>query len=208
MTRKNIVYFTVALLLLAATITVGISGFGAPKQNMKTVPLVSYDIFNSYSHQAQGYLNPPAEPSSLTYFTKIINAITGSFTYEFSSDEPVSDVKTQVQITGIIKFGGLWAKEIVIISPQPLVDGKVSFPIQINEYLEMAKTISEELGLGSPSLIDITLKAFILTQATVDGNAINEELVQTCDLSISPTIIEWKDPLSLSRKSYTKSHFC
>ncbi len=202
MTRKNIIYVVVALLLLVATIIVGVSGFGTPKQIMRAVPLLSYDINDSFSHQAHGYLNPVTEPSSLTYFTQILNAMAGSYSYEFSSDEPVSDVKTQVQVTAIIKRGGLWSKEIVIVSPQTLDNGKVGFPINSDEYVELASTISEELGFGAVSSVDVTLKASTLTQATIDGKTINEELVQTCDLSVGPTVIEWKGPFSLSRKSY------
>jgi hypothetical protein len=202
MTRKNIIYVVVALLLLVATIIIAVSGFGTPKQIMRVVPLLSYDIENSFTHQAHGYLNPVTEPSGLTYFAKILNAMTGSYSYEFSSDEPVSDIKTQVQVTAIIKRGGLWSKEIVIVSPQTLDNGKVGFPINSDEYVELASTISEELGFGSISSVDVTLKASTLTQATIDGKTINEQLVQTCDLSIGPTVIEWKGPLSLSRKSY------
>jgi hypothetical protein len=206
LTGKNIIALGITIVLLIVSIIVALMGFTTPGTVSQTSTLVSYSLQGSFSEQVFGY--PPEKdscptcPDDLIYFPKVIGSTTGSYTYEFLSDETVSNVKTTVQISAVVTRTGYWSKTLVLVPSQTLTKKTITFPIDTNEYLELAKTISEELGLGAPSAIDISLIASVNTEATVGGVVVKDNLTQTCELTASATVMNWSEPLDLSRKGY------
>ncbi|MBN2077038.1 MAG: hypothetical protein JW762_15950 [Dehalococcoidales bacterium] len=199
--RNNIIRIVIATLILAATIIVGVMGLNEPKQVVRSYTLLNYNMQGGFSHQAYGFLTTEVSPD-LVYFPKIISGITGSYRYEFSSDEPVSDVKTQVQVNAVLTRSGSWSKEIVLVPAKELSGGEITFPIDYPGYLELANNISQELGLGNVSYLDITFKVFLVTEANIRGSVINEEFIQTCGMTVGSTTMEWKGPFDFRRKGY------
>lgn len=206
--RKNIIYIGMAALCLLATIIVSISAFRTPREVEKTSALLSYNLQGNFSHQAYGYVSTGDEicvacgETDLIYFPKIISAINGAYTYEFVSEETVSDVKTQVQISAVLTRPGYWSKALVLVPSQELSGPSVTFPLDTNGYLALANTISGELGLGNVSSLNMVLTARVQTEATVGGKVVTDDFVQTCELTVSNTTMEWARPLDLSRKGY------
>jgi hypothetical protein len=207
MMRKNIIYIGIAVLCLLATIIVSISAFRTPREIEETSTLLSYNLQGSFSHQAYGYSSTGDQicvscgETELIYFPKIIDTITGAYTYEFLSNETVSDVKAQVQISAIITSSG-WSKDVVVLNSQKISGGSVTFPLDTAEYLALANTICQELGLNNVNSINLAFKATVHTEANVGGQTITEDFVQTCEATAGYTTIKWARPFDLSRKGY------
>lgn len=200
--RKTVIYVGITLVLLVTTLTLLISALNTPKQTIKQVPSVTYDIEGSFSHQAYGYLISDPAQSKMVYFPKIIDQVTGTYAYDFTSEEEISDVKTQVQISAVINRSGYWETEIELVPQQEMSGESFTFPIDTGSYLQLANKISNELGLGDVYSLDILLTAVVRTEATVDGQLISDNFIQTCELTLSSTLLEWQGPLELSRKGY------
>jgi hypothetical protein len=207
-TGKNIIYVALTAIILVATVIVGVSGLTAPQTVEKTSTLLSYNLQGSFSNQPYGYLSQSgkikasAGETDLVYFPKIISATTGSYTYQLLSEEKVTDVKAIVQISAVVTQPGIWAKQLVLLPSQPMTGTSVTFPLDTPGYLAMANTISEELGLGKASTITVYLTANVQAEATVGGAIIKDNFTQTCQFTVSATIMKWTRPLDLSIKDY------
>jgi hypothetical protein len=210
-TGKNLIYVTLTAIILLATIIVAISGFSTPSQIEKTETLVSYNLQGTFSNQPYGYQSLSSTvcltcgETDLVYFPKIISAATGSYTYEFLSEEKVSNVKTNVQISAIVTQAGYWSKELVLLPSQAMTGTSVTFPLDTNGYLVLANNISDELGLGKVSSVNVTLTANVQTDATIGGAVVKDNFTQTCEITLSSTIMKWTRPLDLSRKGFQAS---
>lgn len=205
LTARNIISLVITGILLIVAIVVTVLGFNTPEMIEKTTTLVSYSLQGNFSEQAFGYQETDTCPTcqdDLIYFPAVISSTTGTYTHEFISDEAVSDVKTTIQISAILTRTGYWSKTFVIVPSQEMTQKTISFPLDTDSYLETAVTISEELGLSKPSSIDITLLATTHTEATIAGAVIKEDMTQTCELTLSSTILNWSKPLDLTRKGY------
>jgi hypothetical protein len=205
---KNIIYLALTAILLIATIIVATSGFGTSRTVEKTETLVSYNLQGNFSSQAYGYLNRDSKicvscgETDLVYFPQIISAATGSYTYQFLSEEKPTNVKTNVQISAVLTQTGLWAKEVVLLPSQVMTGTSVSFPLDTKGYMELANKISEELGFGKVGNITVYLNASVQTEATIGGNVIKDSFTQTCQFTLGSTTMKWMRPLDLSIKSY------
>ena len=146
--RNNIIRIVIATLVLIATIVVGTMGLNAPRQIARSYTLLNYNMQGGFSHQAYGYLNEPEDFSNLVYFPEIISDVTGSYRYDFTSNEAVSDIKTQIQINAILNRYGYWSKELVLVPAQELSGGEITFPIDYAGYLETSNAIKNVFGLG------------------------------------------------------------
>jgi hypothetical protein len=207
--RKYILQISIAVaaILLLATIAVGITGFRTAKEVAQTSPLLSYNLQGNFSHQAYGYrstgtLCATCGETELVYFPKIIDSVTGSYTYELISKETVSDVKAQVQISVTLSWLGYWSKQMEVLPAQELSGNKITFPLDINGYMELAQTIADELGFKEVSSIDMVLTAAVHTEANVGGAVIAEDFVQTSTATISDLTLKWQIPLDLAAKGY------
>lgn len=205
--RNNIISIVIAALITIATIIVGTMGLNEPKQVMRTYTQLSYNMQGGFSHQAYGYMDAAEELPDLVYFPAIISDVTGTYRYDFTSSEDISDIKTQVQINAVLTRAGYFSKEIVLVPAQELSGDGITFPIDYAGHLETVNIISQELGLSDVSRLDITFKAILFTEASSGGTVISEEFMQTCGLSVSSTIMEWQGPFDLTRKGYKDGVF-
>jgi hypothetical protein len=201
--RKYMVPLSIAItaIILVVTVVVGLSAFGTPKEIEQTQPLLSYNLNGTFTHQAYGYQVAGGETGNLVYFNKIIGSITGSYTYEFLSEGTVSDVKTSIRIDSAITSPS-WSKAVELLPAQELAGGTVNFSLDTKGYLDLADTISAELGLGKASSINIVLNASLQTTATVNGKPVTEDFTQTCEMTVSAITIQIKRPLDRSSKGY------
>ena len=134
------------------TIIVATYGFTSLKQVTQTKQLVSYNLTGTFMEQAYGYLGESSQQNlntDLVYFPQIISNATGSYTYHFLSDNPVSDILSSVQITASLTEPGLWSKELVLVPSQVMTGTTVTFPLDFKGLLDEAIAISDGLGLGN-----------------------------------------------------------
>jgi hypothetical protein len=202
---KNVTFIIITAILLAATIIVALSGFNAPAQVLKTKQLASYNLTGTFTEQASGYPGTSSQPNvstDLVYFPQIISQGTGTYTYQFLSANPVSDVQSSVQITALLTAPGLWSKELVLVPSQAMTGNKVTFPLDVNGLLAQAITISDGLGLGKDVNPTVYLTATVHTDATVGTAAIQDDFVQTCQFTLNSTVLRWSPPLDLAVKGY------
>jgi hypothetical protein len=202
---KNGIYVTITAIMLLATILVAIFGFTAPAQVIKTKQLASYNLNGTFTQQASGYLNTSGQQNTntdLIYFTQIINNATGSYTYHFLSDETVSNVQTQLEISLYLTQPSLWSKELVLVPSQAMNGNKVTFPLDIKGLLDQASAISVGLGLSKDVNPTVFLTATVHTEATVGTAVIQDDFIQTCQFTLTTTIIKWSQPLDLAIKGY------
>ena len=202
---KNLIYTIITAILLVTTIIVATYGFTSLKQVTQTKQLVSYNLTGTFMEQAYGYLGESSQQNlntDLVYFPQIISNATGSYTYHFLSDNPVSDILSSVQITASLTEPGLWSKELVLVPSQVMTGTTVTFPLDFKGLLDEAIAISDGLGLGKEVSPTVFLTATIHTEATVGGGAVKDDFVQTCQFTLSPTVMRWSQPLTLDIKGY------
>ena len=149
---------------------------------------------------------PSSSPSApqtlgpgLIYFPKIIDNIKASFSYQFSSDRPVSVQSEEVEVTAIIENPGKWSKNVVLI-PKTRKEGDfiISFPIDINYYTELIDAIQSETGAGGGPY-NLKIKADVYTVAETNLGTIDEVYTQTLVGELEGNTLTFGEELSQSQ---------
>jgi len=125
---------------------------------------------------------PAAEPSSpsqtlgpgLVYFPNIVDSIEASFSYQFLSDKPATNLVEVVEVTAVLKYPGMWSKSFTLV-PKTGKSGPfvVDFPVDIKAFDAMANTLRSELGFGAATY-DLTIQAVVHTTGNIDSEHIDQ----------------------------------
>ncbi len=201
-TRRTIVLLVIALVLLVVGSSIAVAGFNAPKTKEREVTHLSYQITGGFDHETYGQSTKGKTEPNPIYFSKIIESIEVSYSYKFLSEETVSRVTEQVEISAVVTSPGMWEKEITLVPlTEKTGDFSISFPLNPSDFLELADNVSEEIGITrtSPNVI---LKTTVHTVAETQSGVLKDDFIQTAEIRLTPTIIEWKRPFNLSRKGY------
>ncbi len=147
----------------------------------------------------------PAIPSSTTtlkpgdvIFSKLVDTIDVTFYYRFKSDRPVSKITTDVEMVASIEATELWSKKFPILYTRKSGDFKVSFPLELADYLELMQTIREETGASAESS-SVTITADVHTVAETQVGLIDETFSHPMKVTFAGSILEWDEELSQSK---------
>lgn len=190
------------LILLIGSILGVWRAFSTPTGREERVTLVTYQHDGEFDHQV--YAKPgihasPGEESEPLYFTKIIESTDVSFSYEFVSPEPLTDVREEVEISAVLESERLWQYEVILV-PKTTRSGAftVTFPLEREQFLEVADQIRAEIGTGTMAP-DVTLKATVHTVAQADSGVIEDDFVQTAKVKLTSFAVQWDKDLALSQ---------
>jgi len=202
--KKTIIVLGVACILLAVGIPLAVIGFTTPESTEEEVTRLTYEIEGGFEHQAYGKSPKLKEQPNPKYFNKIIDSILVSYSYRFLPEEPVSRVTGQAEISAVLSSKGMWETEVTLVPRRPTLGNfSTSFPLNPEEFLELAADIGDEIGVRTSP--DIILKATIHTEAETSSGVLKDDFIQTCQVDVGGSILEWHRPLILSRKGYWDS---
>jgi len=125
---------------------------------------------------------PTTEPSSpaqtlgpgLVYFPKIIDSIAASFSYQFLSDKPATNLVELVEVTALLEYPGMWSKSFTLV-PRTSTSGPIvsDFPINIKMFNTVTNTLRSELGFGTVTY-DLTIQATVRTTGDIGSRHIDQ----------------------------------
>jgi hypothetical protein len=126
---------------------------------------------------------PPAEESpalttplgpGLTYFCNIVDNVMASFSYQFLSDKPVTDLVEEVEVTAVLRYPEMWSKSFTLVPKttytSPFV---VDFPVDIEGFQAFTDNLRTELGLGAASY-DLAIQATVHTTGDTESGSIDQ----------------------------------
>jgi len=177
--------------------------FSSPAEQTKVVSVLDYGVTGRFGYEAELSDNLLYGPVTLTELDSsvihlnIAKQIDGSFSYKFTTDQPVDDVNHQVQITATLENTNNWSKSIPIASRAYTEDFALSFPIEADYYLDLAQAIDDQLGIAS-SLYDLTITASVNTSASSEHGLIEEVFTHSVRGTLQPTRIAWSSDYKFS----------
>jgi len=131
-----------------------------------------------------GIYRPPyltALPPGDTIYPRITDIVNASFSYQFLSDRPVSNLTEEIKVTAILESEQLWKKEYVLI-PQTPATGTTTlfFSLDVSFFAELVDVLRNEIGVGLPTNT-LTLEATVHTTADTDYGPIDEVYIHTLE---------------------------
>ena len=110
----------------------------------------------------------------LTYFPRIIDNVEASFSYQFLSDKPATNLVEEVEVTAILEHPGMWSKSLTLV-PKTVYTGPftVDFPIDIDAFNKIANTVRSQIGLAVTSY-DLTIEAVVHTTGDTESGYIDK----------------------------------
>jgi hypothetical protein len=196
---RKIIYIAIAAAFFIGAIIGVFAGFSVPTQREKLVTHLTYDMKGNFGQQAFQRLEPELE--NPVVFTKLVDSIIIHYNYRLLSEEPVLLSRETVQVSAILS-GQYWAKEIGLV-PETEENGDFSldFFLPLQDLMAQADNITAELGVSKAT--SIGLKATIHTEADTAAGIISDDFIQTLDISLSPTIMEFNQPLQVKELGYS-----
>jgi len=147
---------------------------------LKPNSLYDTDVLRSEAPPATG--SPPATESpsptplgpGLTYFRNIVDNVMASFSYQFLSDIPVTNLVEEVEVTAVLRYPEMWTKSFTLV-PKTSYTGPllVDFPVNIEAFQAFTDTLRTELGLGAASY-DLAIQATVHTTGDTESGSIDE----------------------------------
>jgi hypothetical protein len=146
---------------------------------------------------------PAAEPPSLaplgpgqTYFNNIIDNVVASFSYQFASDKPVSNLVEQVEITAVLRYPDMWSKSLTLV-PKTNYTGPfmVDFPVDVEAFKTFTDNLRTELGLGAASY-ELTVQATVHTTGDTESGRIDEVFAHSLQGQLATTTFTLKGSLT------------
>jgi len=152
---------------------------------------------------------PPSSSKTLkpgqVIFSKLIDKMDVTFYYQFKSDKPVSKLTADVVLTAFLRATGpeeaeLWSKKFPLLYTRESGDFNVSFPLDLDGYLELFETIRKETDVSAASN-SVTITAEVNTVAETPLGVINETFTQAIEGNITGNLLEWDEELTKTQPS-------
>jgi len=199
--KRNVLYIIVTSVLAVATLIWVVMATTAPTTKEEK-QVINYETAGNYSHIAYGQPTKKEREANPKHFIKIVDSIAVTYSYSFFCEEPTSPPKTTVEISAVVSSPGLWTKEYVMVpETKHTGDVTVTFPLDIDEFQQVANSIASEIGIGV-SAPQVTLKANVHVEVETKAGLLVDSFVQTCGVKLSATTLEWERPFTLTRKGY------
>jgi len=148
-------------------------------------------------------ISPATQPSSpaqtlgpgLTYFPRIVDSIEASFSYQFLSDIPATNLVEEVEVTALLEYPGMWSKSFTLV-PKTSKSGPfvVEFPIDINMFNKLTDTLRNELGFGAATY-DLTIQAVVRTMGDIGSSHVDKVFTHSLKGQLGPTTFTLKGNL-------------
>jgi hypothetical protein len=133
--------------------------------------------------------SPPAAPlgPGLTYFRKIVDNIMASFSYQFLSDKPVTNLVEEVEVTAVLRYPEMWTKSFTLV-PKTSYSGPllVDFPVDIEAFQTFTDNLRTELGLGAASY-DLAIQATVHTTGDTESGPIDKTFAHSLQGQLGTT---------------------
>ncbi|MFC1864565.1 DUF5305 family protein, partial [Chloroflexota bacterium] len=122
------------------------------------------------------------------------------FSYSFETDQPVSEVKEEVEINAILENPGSWSKTFVLV-PRTNKGGSFSstFPLDLDDFKRFSDVysiIEKETGVSVPRRV--TIKADVHTIAQTDFGLVDEEYSHAISTTLGEDVLKWQGELTNS----------
>jgi hypothetical protein len=150
-------------------------------------------------------LTPPTLPSSKTLgpgeplFSSLLDSMDVTFSYQFESDRPVSQIAEEVEINAILENPNVWSKTFVLV---PLTkktgDFTVTFPLDsddLGHFRDVFMAIERETSVSSSH--NLIIEAEVHTIAQTDFGPIDEVFSQTLTTTLGENILKWQEELAV-----------
>jgi hypothetical protein len=133
-------------------------------------------------------------------FTSLIDRMEASFNYQFRSDQPATKVTSDVQVSATLRATGaedveIWSRSFPLISATKSGAFTVSFPLDLDGYLDLLDKIRKETGASAESN-SIVVTARVHTVAETVAGPVDETFTQTLTGVMKGTTIEWDKELT------------
>ena len=147
---------------------------------LKPNNLYDTDVLRSEAPPAAGSLPAAGSPSpdplgpGLTYFRKIVDNVMASFSYQFLSDKPVTNLVEEVEVAAVLRYPEMWTKSFTLV-PKTSYRGPlmVDFPVDIEAFQTFTDNLRTELGLGAASY-DLSIQATVHITGDTESGGIDE----------------------------------
>lgn len=184
------------------------SAFSAPTEREEEVTRLVYSQRGDFGYAARvtnnilyGNVTLTEEDTSLL-FLSIVESLEGSFSYNFSSDQPLEQLSHRVELVAVVKNPDNWSKTVVLI-PETVETGNftIAFPIDTEQLFALIGTIEEQIGVTANSH-NLTIQASVRTTALTDYGLVNELLTQSMSGTLQPNRLVWSSEPPLSQTRY------
>ena len=133
------------------------------------------------------------------YFTRLIDSMEGSFDYRFECEAPVSAESHEVELRVALEAPDLWTREFSLVGPlSESGDCSVSFPMDLERYVELIEAIEEEIGAGADSHT-IRYIAEVTTSVSSPAGAIEDTYTQTLEAKLEGNTLRFQEERALRR---------
>jgi hypothetical protein len=131
-----------------------------------------------------------------TYFSNIVDNVMASFSYQFASDKPVSNLIEQLDVTAVLGYPDMWSRSFTLV-PNTNYTGPfmVDFPVDIEAFQKFTDKLRTELGLGAASY-DLTVQATVHTTGDTESGRIDEVFTHSLQGQLATTTFTLKGSLA------------
>jgi len=173
-----------------------------------SIPVVNYQQQGNFHYTVHLKPSPLFQTTELgpgqVYFTRLVDNITMTFSYLFSSDQPLEEVEFNYQANAAFGSAGLWEKQFVLVPPTITAldhsSFSFSFALPIPQFIELLETFREETGTGMPSP-QLSVKVQIQPQASTEYGPITEPFEQTLVFHFEDAMIRVEEELKKSQSA-------
>jgi hypothetical protein len=155
----------------------------------------------SFDLNGKPVVTTPVTPAVLkpgqTAFINLIDSMTVNFGYQFTADKPVSNLKTNVDITAVVEAPQSWSKSIPLLSTSKSGNIAVNFPVDISNYSQLMSSIRTKAGF-SLDFYNFTITAAIHTTGTSTIGNIDETYSPSMKGIIKNNMLTWDEDLTTS----------
>jgi hypothetical protein len=148
------------------------------------------------------------------YFPRLVDIMKSSFSYHFTSDQPVNNLVEEVEITATLEYPQIeaipgypivWQKTFTLVpKTEKSGDFMLDFPVDVNYFGKLTDIIREEIGMGAP-IHSLVIEARVHTRADTQLGPIDEVFTHTLKGALGTTTITWDKELKKSEAGTIQS---
>jgi hypothetical protein len=137
-------------------------------------------------------------PGSLI-FINLVDTMNGSFTFQFQTDKPVSNLTETASVTAVLEGASVWSKSIVVVPPTVETGTfTIDFPIDISGLTELLNSINAETGAAASSHTLVFRVDVEVTGESAFG-PIDDVFSPTLSTGMDNGMIQWNENLSQTK---------
>jgi len=148
--------------------------------------------------QAPATTEETSLPAGQPAFVKLLDRMDLAFSYDFKSDQPVTNESTDVQITADLEAPQSWSKQLSLLHTTKTGSFTLSVPIDISGYSDLLDSIQKETGV-SPDSVDISIVANLHTTGQTLYGPIDQTFAPTLKGAIKDNVLEWDKDLTTTQ---------